>query len=221
MKLLHPDISSCLDSEAGIYNLIIENKKFFRDCVVDLKNQEEGQEGKFILQNAAGELVELSSHMRVITDPFSISLNQKNILNKVIKNLEEEINLSSYETNLKEVIDQLSTYIKYAGNSLGLNLEFQKNNLNSILHAINIRVQIYDQTDLLGQLLDYMAFISKSEEDIFILVNLHSLFTMKEIGNFLYDCHIRGLSIFFIENCAYSHISPATSVIIDEDLCEL
>lgn len=221
MKLLHPDINSYLDSETGIYNLIIENKKFFRDCVVNLKNQEEGEEGKFILQSTKGELVEPSSHLHIITDPFSISLNQKNILNKVIKNLEEEINLSSYETNLKETIDCLSTYIKYAGNSLGINLEFQKNNLNSILHALDIRVQIYDQTNLLGQLLDYMMFTCKSEEDVFILVNLHSLFTPEEIECFLYDCRIKELQIFFIENCAYSHISPATSIIIDEDLCEL
>ena len=221
MKLFHPAINSCLDTETGICNLIIENKKFFRECVLELKNQQDGEEGRFILQNAKGEAISTSSHLQIVTDPFSISLNQKNILNKVIKNLEEEINSSPYEINLEKTIDLLSSYVRCAGNSLGINLEFQRNSLDSILHALDIHVQVEDRTKLLGQLLDYMEFTVKSEEDIFIMVNLRSLFTSEEIEHFLSDCHSKELQIFFIENCLYPYMHPATSIIIDEDLCEL
>lgn len=221
MKLFNPALNSCLDSETGVCNLIIENKKFFRECVVDLKNQQEGEEGKFILQNAKGEPVSISSHLQIITDPFSISLNQRNILSKIIKNLAEEINSSPYEIKLEEAINLLSNYVKCAGTSLGINLEFQRNGFDSILHALDIHVQVDDRSNLLEQLLDYMEYTVKSEEDIFIAVNLHSLFTSEEMRHFISDCYSKELQIFFIENCIYPYIRPATSVIIDEDLCEL
>lgn len=221
MKLFHPAINSCLDSKSGVYNLIIENKKFFRECVLDLKNQQEGEEGKFVLQNANGEPTSISSHLQIITDPFSISLNQRNILSKVIKNLEVEINSDPYETTLKEAIDLFTNYIKCAGNSLGINLEFQRTSFDSILHALDIHVQVSDRTNLLEQLLDYMEFTAKSEEDIFVIVNLHSLFTSEEIRYFLSDCHAKELQIFFIENNSYPYMHSASSVIIDNDLCEL
>lgn len=221
MRLFYPELNFCLDSKAGIYNLIIENKKFFRECVVDLKNQQEGGEGKFILQNDAGDPINTSSHIQVITDLFSISLHQKNILNKVIKNLEEEISLSSYELKLNETIELLSNYIKYAGNSLGINIEFQKNNLDSILHAMDISIQSSNQANLLEQLLDYMDLTCRSVEDAFVIVNAYSLFTREEIEQFIYNCQNKELQIFFVENRYYTHIPPASSVIIDEDLCGL
>lgn len=220
MKLSHPAINSCLDNKIGIDNLIIENKKFFRECILDLKNQQEGGAGNFILQNDDGELIDISSHMQIITDPFSISLNQKNILGRVIKNLEEEINSSFYDINLGETISHLSDCIKHAGNSLGINLYFRKNNLDSILHALDIHIQVDNQNDLLGQLLDFMEFTSKAKEDIFILVNLHSLFTPNEMERFLYDCHVKELQIFLIENRPWMHLPPGSSIIIGEDLCE-
>ena len=91
MKIVHPDYQMHIQLVEGeVISLIIESPPHFFRYIEELFGQFCGNEGRFVLSEA-GSILKINKYMDFITNPFSISINQKNVINKVYALLKEQV----------------------------------------------------------------------------------------------------------------------------------
>ena len=65
-----------------IYTIVFENKKYYRENILELIRQHKGYEGNFILSNNNKE-VSFDKNSYFISDLFNIDINNKKIITKI------------------------------------------------------------------------------------------------------------------------------------------
>ena len=103
MKIINKNWQRKIEIEDNIiYTLVFENKKYYRENIIELVNQHKSNEGSYILSNDNKE-ISFDKNSYIITDIFNIDIN--NIvfyfyfsLPVFINNLHSSNNLSSLST---------------------------------------------------------------------------------------------------------------------------
>ena len=112
MKIINKNWQRRIEIEENtIYTLVFENKRYYRENIIELINQHKGNEGSFIISNNSKE-IEFGKYSHIITDIFSIDINSKKILIKVYSALSKLIveDISCYNelsTNIKVYFEKL------------------------------------------------------------------------------------------------------------------
>ena len=76
--------------ENVIHTLILENKVYYREIILELLRQHKGLEGNFILSEKNKE-ISFDKHSYFISDLFNIDINNKKILTKVYATLQKQV----------------------------------------------------------------------------------------------------------------------------------
>ena len=83
MKIINKNWQRKIEIEDNIiYTLVFENKKYYRENIIELINQHKGKEGSYILSNDNKEIL-FDKHSYIITDIFNIDINSKKVLTKI------------------------------------------------------------------------------------------------------------------------------------------
>ena len=77
--------------ENQVATLVIENQKVFSEFVQNLNQQINGDEGDLILSDEDKEL-SFSKQAVLVTNPFTLNCNEKRIVNKLYKELQDTTN---------------------------------------------------------------------------------------------------------------------------------
>jgi len=188
--------------------------------VEELKEQTNGAEGNFILSDS-NEL-NLSKSAIVIIDIFSLSLNNKKLLNTVYneiksKTLEEEMYLRSTEliTAIEKYFDEIRYMMDYP-------LTFQNVDFGGLFKAIDLKVEEQYES-FLEKLIDYISIIQSLYHFSFIaFVNLKSFLAAEELVQLYEFFNKDKINVLLIENTNNSiQLDNEQVYIIDEDLCEI
>ena len=87
MKIVNKNWQRKIEIEENtIYTLVFENKRYYRENIIELINQHKGNEGSFIISKNSKE-IEFDKDSYIITDIFSIDINSKKVLTKVYSSL--------------------------------------------------------------------------------------------------------------------------------------
>ena len=89
MKLVHPEMDyALLGNENVCMEWIIENPQTFSSYVQEIRQQCNGEEGKFVLSHGDKEL-NFAKSVELIFDLLSVDCNDKRILTKLYTQLEQ------------------------------------------------------------------------------------------------------------------------------------
>ena len=89
MKLVYPDIETHLVFEEGSFPaLIIENQNLFFNFIDDISRQINSESGNAVL-SSDNTPIPISGNIDLLTDFFSFEINRKNLLTKIIADLEK------------------------------------------------------------------------------------------------------------------------------------
>ena len=98
MKIINKNWQRKIEIEDNvIYTLVFENKKYYRENIIELINQHKGCEGSYIFSNNNKE-IEFEKYSYIITDIFNIDINSKKVMTKI------------YTLLLKEVIEDITRF---------------------------------------------------------------------------------------------------------------
>ena len=224
MKIINKNWQRKIEIEDNIiYTLVFENKKYYRENIIELINQHKGNEGRFILSNDNKE-ISFDKNSYIITDIFNIDINNKKVLSKIYSSLLKEIveDISSY--------NELSTNIKVYFEKLIFNssLEIEQGeeiDMSSLLKLGDFKIHV-EQDDILEKFIKFLkVLIELCGCKIIFVVGLHTVFTQDEIIEIYKEVCLNKINIINIEYQQFNNLSTKNYreivYIFDKDNCEI
>lgn len=224
MKIINKNWQRKIEIEDNIiYTLVFENKKYYRENIIELINQHKGNEGSFILSNDNKE-ISFDKNSYIITDIFNIDINNKKVLSKIYSSLLKEIveDISSY--------NELSTNIRVYFEKLIFNsfLEIEQGeeiDMCSLLKLGDFKIHV-EQDDILEKFVKFLKVLTElCGSKIIFVVGLHTVFTQDEIIEIYKEVCLNKINIINIEYQQFYNLSNKNYreivYIFDKDNCEI
>ena len=224
MKIINKNWQRKIKIEDNIiYTLVFENKKYYRENIIELINQHKGNEGSYILSNDNKE-ISFDKNSFIITDIFNIDINSKRVLTKIYNLLLKEIveDISSY--------NELSTNIRLYFEKLIFNssLEIEQGeeiDMSSLLKLGDFKLYV-EQDDILEKFVKFLKVLTElCGCKIIFVVGLHTVFTQDEIIEIYKDVCLNKINIINIEYQQFYNLSNENYkeivYIFDKDNCEI
>jgi len=224
MKIINKNWQRRIEIEENtIYTLVFENKRYFRENIIELINQHKGNEGSFIISKNSKE-IEFAKDSHIITDIFSIDINRKKVLTKV------------YSTLLKLVVEDVSRYNELSTNIkvyfekliFDSSLEIEQGeeiDMTSLLKLGDFKIHV-DNNDILEKFIKFLKVLTElCNCKIIFVVGLHNVFTIDEIKEIYKEVCLNKINIINIEYQQFKNISNENYkeivYIFDKDNCEI
>ena len=224
MKIINKNWQRKIEIEDNIiYTLVFENKKYYRENIIELINQHKGNEGSYILSNDNKE-ISFDKNSYIITDIFNIDINNKKVLSKIYSLLLKEIveDISSY--------NELSTNIRVYFEKLIFNsfLEIEQGeeiDMCSLLKLGDFKIHV-EQDDILEKFVKFLKVLTElCGCKIIFVVGLHTVFTQDEIIEIYKEVCLNKINIINIEYQQFNNLSTENYreivYIFDKDNCEI
>ena len=224
MKIINKNWQRKIEIEDNIiYTLVFENKKYYRENIIELINQHKGNEGSYIISNDNKE-ISFDKNSYIITDIFNIDINNKKVLSKI------------YSSLLKEIVEDISSY-----NELSINIRvyFEKLIFNSsleieqgeeidmcsLLKLGDFKIHV-EQDDVLEKFVKFLKVLTElCGCKIIFVVGLHTVFTQDEIIEIYKEVCLNKINIINIEYQQFNNLSTKNYreivYIFDKDNCEI
>ena len=208
------------ETNKGFVNaIIIENQQLFYRILCDMQNQIEGNEGKTIISKN-DKVLPFGKNVEVLSQFIPFDLSKKQLINKVISDLEKRAIQESYAATM-EMLAKLNSFLFELSFDLPGDIDFSKVEIGSILKAVGIHFS-EDYCSLGEKIIDYMELVSEyDQKKLFILVNLRSYISDAETQIFMETVIQREYHVVMIDNHGYTILKGEERYLIDSDCCEI
>ena len=206
-----------------IHTIVFENKKYYRESILELIRQHKGYEGNFILSNNNKE-VSFDKNSYFISDLFNIDINNKKIISKV------------YGELLKNVVDdiveynKITSYIREYFETLVFNnnLDLEYNDeieANLLLKLGDFKIQ-FEESNYLEKLIKFLkVLVELCNIKVIFIIGLYRVFSVKEVEKIYKEVCLNKINIINIEseqqNIKKSDCYNELVYIFDKDNCEI
>ena len=206
-----------------IHTIIFENKKYYRENILELIRQHKGYEGSFILSDNNKE-VSFDKNSYFISDLFNIDINNKKIISKV------------YGELLKNVVDDIAEYNKITSYIreyfetlvFNNNLDLEYNDeieANSLLKLGDFKIQ-FEECNYLEKLIKFLkVLVELCNIKVIFVVGLYRVFSVEEVEKIYKEVCLNKINIVNIEseqqNNKKSTCYNEIVYIFDKDNCEI
>lgn len=224
MKIINKNWQRKIEIEDNvIYTLVFENKKYYRENIIELINQHKGCEGSYIFSNNSKE-IEFEKYSYIITDIFNIDINSKKVMTKI------------YTLLLKEVIEDITNYNELSTNIrayfekliFNSSLEIEQSEELDMLSLLKLgEFKIYvENDDALEKFIKFLKVLTElCSCKIIFVVGLHNVFTLDEIKEIYKEVCLNKINIINIEYKQFKNLSNENYkeivYIFDVDNCEI
>ena len=206
-----------------IHTIVFENKKYYRESILELIRQHKGYEGNFILSNNNKE-VSFDKNSYFISDLFNIDINNKKIITKVYGEL-----LRNALDNIEEynkIISYIREYFETLVFNNNLDLEYNDEiEANSLLKLGDFKIQI-GESNYLEKLIKFLkVLVELCNIKVIFIVGLYRVFSVEEVGKIYKEVCLNKINIINIEseqqNIKKSDCYNELVYIFDKDNCEI
>lgn len=220
MILCHPQLDNIIDfSSQEIPSLVIESPSFYRQLLMDLYAQRNGEDGVFVLSENEKPL-SISGWVEIIDNYLQFDLNSKTLLNKISSAMETIAMNEQNFMRTANILQQLEQYIDELTFSFDCDIVCNRCSVGGILKGVGISLRD-DYENELERIIDYMELVREFERDkLFIFVNLRSFFNDIELNVFLNTISAHGFHALLLDNFCREKLCLEKRVTVDNDLCE-
>jgi len=206
-----------------IHTIVFENKKYYRESILELIRQHKGYEGNFILSNNNKE-VSFDKNSYFISDLFNIDINNKKIITKVYGELLRNAldNIAEYN----KIISYIREYFETLVFNNNLDLEYNDEiEANSLLKLGDFKIQI-GESNYLEKLIKFLkVLVELCNIKVIFIVGLYRVFSVEEVGKIYKEVCLNKINIINIEseyqNIKKSDYYKEILYIFDQDNCEI
>ncbi len=221
MKLMIPYFSAPICFEENILNsVVIENQKFFREIIDDIRCQIDKNEGSIVFSKKDIPL-NMSGNVEIISEFLELDLNCKNLISKVQSLMEKTALDELHYMETQKMLAAIEQYVQGLSFSCSCDVECGKLTVSNLLKTTGIRFAVSYRSHI-EKLFDYMSLVRDLDKDkLFIFVNMRSWFTDEEMEIFAKTILLHKYYVLLIDNCEYPKLESEKRIIIDRDLCEI
>ena len=219
MKLVN--ISSGIDidiNENEVNELIIEHKGLFAKTIEILIKQANGEEGDFVLSEN-NKIIKLEKCSDVIVDYFTMTPNNKKVLNKLYASLEIVANnyveeKADINARIISMLDKITTSV--GGSDLTYNLDYKWSDIFK-LYSVEFEE---DYSDIVNKIISYIKIISQfTDIRVLFLVNARTFLSNDEMQMLYEISNYCKINIFLLESHESEERDDVKRYVIDKDMC--
>lgn len=220
MKFVYPGIEMVFRvGETYVNELVIENKRLFREVVEDLSALVSGLPGKAFL-SIDNVPVDLQKHSEVITRFVPFEMNRKPLISKMLQKFEDKAVDPEHFFHTSEIIRLIETYLDNITEDSDCELSYSRLNVSSIIKAVGIEIYECGKTNL-ERMYDYFELVRSFEgEKVLFLVNMRAFYSDDDMREFIKTVIWHEIKIFILESENRGRLENVLRTTIDEDLCE-
>ena len=222
MKLIHPDLSKAIISDCVAFSeWVLESPEYFSLYLQELFRQCENGEGGFVLSEGNQEL-DLSKHLEIIMNPFTVEMNSRKILNKLHLNLEKISREEQMYTKTLEFTAYIHEYLLQLEQQTDYILSFDDNlEMATLLKAVGVSHEEIEE-DFFERLVRYVKIsVEVLSTKIFVFVNIRSYLTDYQVQALVKEIQYQEAKIILMESQEKGCLKGGMRYIIDRDGCEI
>lgn len=205
-------------NDGSITHLFIENPRTYREYVLELIKQYQGEDGNFVLSKDNKE-IPISKSLNIITDPLDFLFEEKKINTKINKDLLIEVQSAALQQNSYKLISEIECYAETIKETSPHYIDFDPIDESKILKMLNFHICLeYENTAT--RILEYL----NTSNDVlniqnFIILNTTLYFTKEELSQLESECSSLKHNVLFIDS--RNIYNAQNSIIIDYENCEI
>jgi CRISPR-associated protein, csn2 family len=206
-----------------IHTIVFENKKYYRENILELIRQHKGYEGSFILSNNNKE-VSFDKNSYFISDLFNIDINNKKIITKIYGELLKDITDDIAEYN--KITSYIREYFETLVFNNNLDLEYNDEvEVNSLLKLGDFKIQ-FEESNYLEKLIKFLkVLVELCNIKVIFIVGLYRVFSVEEVKKIYKEVCLNKINIINIESeqqgIKKSDCYNELVYIFDKDNCEI
>jgi CRISPR-associated protein, csn2 family len=206
-----------------IHTIVFENKKYYRENILELIRQHKGYEGSFILSNNNKE-VSFDKNSYFISDLFNIDINNKKIITKIYGELLKVITDDIAEYN--KITSYIREYFETLVFNNNLDLEYNDEvEVNSLLKLGDFKIQ-FEESNYLEKLIKFLkVLVELCNIKVIFIVGLYRVFSVEEVKKIYKEVCLNKINIINIESeqqgIKKSDCYNELVYIFDKDNCEI
>ena len=206
-----------------IHTIIFENKKYYRENILELIRQHKGYEGSFILSDNNKE-VSFDKNSYFISDLFNIDINNKKIITKIYGELLKIVTDDIAEYN--KITSYIREYFETLVFSNNIDLEYNDEiEANSLLKLGDFKIQ-FEESNYLEKLIKFLkVLVELCNIKVIFIVGLYRVFSVEEVEKIYKEVCLNKINIINIEseqqNTKKSDCYNELVYIFDKDNCEI
>ena len=224
MKIINREWQRQIElKENVIHTLILENKVYYREIILELLRQHKGLEGNFILSEKNKE-ISFDKHSYFISDLFNMDINSKKVLSKVYTTLQKQIEEDIVEYN--QLISFIKNYFENLIFKNRLDLEQgEEIDILSLLKLGEFKIH-FEENNYLEKIIKHVKILTDlCGVKVVFLIGLHSIFNEEEIKKFYKEICLNKINIVNIETQQYNNNSSEeykeVVYIFDKENCDI
>jgi len=157
--LSHYCLNNPLSFDGSAVNvLVIENRRMLTEIIQELSSQMSGNPGKFYLSDKETE-ISISGKIDMIIDPFSMELNERDLLNKLYAKMKSDALGEELYNSTYEVLAEVEKKVQRLMNRQPVMLESSELDMIAVLRSMNVVFACSES--LLERLCDYLDVCSE------------------------------------------------------------
>ena len=221
MTFVYPDIDFVFNTEErGVHTLVIENQCMFRNLLIDLYNQSQGNDGRSVVAYEYKPLP-FEKYCEVLSQFVTFSLNKKSVVTKIGQLLAKRAVDSEYFLKTTELITEIESLMYELAFDLDADIEFNSINVESLIKSVGMSLK-EEYESLAEKIIDYMELVNNLErKKLYILINLRSYISDEEMIYFIETVLQHEFDVIIIESAERPILKGEIRYIVDESLCEI
>lgn len=218
MKLINDRLPIDLEWEENEFlTLVVEDSKLMSVLACDfIKTIDENN--WVISEN--GKMVDFSKYVDVIFNPFSVSLNQRKLLNKLYEISEFNIKSGSLLFEWNTLQENIIEFVENLKDNFDYDLQYtNKVDIKDVLKLTELKFN--ESGTIIEKLLDYLVLANDIlKVKLFVFFNLKTYLNLDEINYIFEQAQYHKFNILFIERFdVFEKIEGEKIVVIDVDKC--
>ena len=222
MRLVHADYEFVFDIIEGLhYQVIIENPQIFRALILQLLDEIETGEGRFVLSENFEE-IPMQKHVDVITDLLQIEPYDKRVLTKITSMLKTFVTNEDMYDDTMSIISEINKYALAVAERFPYLITFDDVDINGLIKALNGRPST-DADSLVEKICERMTILHDiCGISIYILINATSYLSKDELNLLIEEGNLEKHNLILIDSFDTNYTHPnLKKLIIDNDNCEI
>ncbi|MBO6147963.1 MAG: type II-A CRISPR-associated protein Csn2 [Lachnospiraceae bacterium] len=198
--------------------LILESEEHYSTVLSDIWAQSVGGDERFLLFEQDRQ-ISLSKNAEIIRDPFSLECNNKKILSKLYRLMQEQSDdifiekIGSITSHIVDYLDGIAASIPYP-------LEYSLNlDTIGLFKLFDVKIDCYPE-DCRENLLNYIKIVHRiCGIRFFLCIALKSYFTKEQLEELYADLRYEEICLLDIENVQKSVLPCEKVFLLDRDCC--
>ena len=204
--------------ENKVIVLTIESPRIMRKMAADIWCQTHGGEGDWrLIEN--GNEIKISKSCELITNPFSLDINEKKVLSQLYKEIKDSYS-SDYTMKLYEVHRELLSLVEDIGKKLPYPIIYQDDfTLDMLFQIIGLRIDTEYMNEM-EQLINYVCLKNKINQiRCYFVLNPRQFFEKPEMRYLYEKCIYEKINLIMLQGFFTDKIDFEEHWILDKDMC--